>query len=99
MFTTQFHTHIIPNITTNFDQNLKRVALELGGNCPFVVLSDADVNQAVNAAIFGKFIHQGQICMIVNRMIVHQDKYDEFVEKFVARAKELPMEIQVILTQ
>lgn len=71
-------------------QNLKRVALELGGNSPFVVLSDADVDQAVNAAIFGKFIHQGQICMIINRMIVHKDKYDEFVEKFVARAESLP---------
>lgn len=71
-------------------QNLKRVALELGGNSPFVVLSDADVDAAVNAAIFGKFIHQGQICMIINRIIVHQDKYDEFVEKFVARAAALP---------
>ncbi|OLS33835.1 aldehyde dehydrogenase family protein [Bacillus sp. MRMR6] len=71
-------------------QNLKRVALELGGNSPLVVLSDADVDQAVNAAIFGKFIHQGQICMIVNRIIVHQDRYDEFVEKFVARASALP---------
>lgn len=70
-------------------RNLKRVALELGGNSPFVVLSDADVDQAVNAAVFGKFIHQGQICMIINRIIVHQDKHDEFVEKFTARAKEL----------
>lgn len=71
-------------------QNLKRVALELGGNSPFVVLSDADVDHAVNAAIFGKFIHQGQICMIINRIIVHKDKYDEFVSKFVERAKSLP---------
>lgn len=71
-------------------KNLKRVALELGGNSPFVVLSDADVDAAVNAAIFGKFIHQGQICMIINRIIVHQDKYDEFVEKFVAKAAALP---------
>lgn len=71
-------------------QHLKKVALELGGNSPFVVLSDADVDQAVNAAVFGKFIHQGQICMIINRIIVHQDKHDEFVEKFVARAKALP---------
>lgn len=71
-------------------ENLKRVALELGGNSPFVVLSDADVDQAVNAAIFGKFIHQGQICMIINRIIVHKDKYDQFVEKFVERAKTLP---------
>lgn len=71
-------------------QNLKRVALELGGNSPFVVLSDADVDRAVNAAIFGKFIHQGQICMIINRIIVHQDKYDQFVKKFVERAKAIP---------
>ncbi|WP_102349690.1 aldehyde dehydrogenase family protein [Bacillus sp. Marseille-P3661] len=71
-------------------RNLKRVALELGGNSPLVVLSDADVDQAVNAAVFGKFIHQGQICMIINRIIVHQDVYDEFVEKFVERAKALP---------
>ncbi|MFC5587329.1 aldehyde dehydrogenase family protein [Sporosarcina soli] len=70
-------------------QNLKRVALELGGNSPFVVLADANVDQAVNAAIFGKFIHQGQICMIINRIIVHKDKHDEFVEKFTVRAKEL----------
>ncbi|KZM57139.1 aldehyde dehydrogenase [Geobacillus stearothermophilus] len=69
---------------------LKRVALELGGNNPFVVLADANVDRAVDAAIFGKFIHQGQICMIINRMIVHERHYDEFVEKFVARAKELP---------
>ncbi|WP_102027633.1 aldehyde dehydrogenase family protein [Salirhabdus sp. Marseille-P4669] len=71
-------------------QHLKKVALELGGNSPFVVLSDADVDQAVNAAIFGKFIHQGQICMITNRIIVHQDKYEEFIEKFVERAKSIP---------
>ncbi|MDT8860748.1 aldehyde dehydrogenase family protein [Alkalihalobacillus sp. MEB130] len=71
-------------------RNLKRVALELGGNSPLIVLSDADVDRAVDAAVFGKFIHQGQICMIINRIIVHQDKHDEFVEKFVERAKALP---------
>jgi aldehyde dehydrogenase (NAD+) len=71
-------------------RNFKRVALELGGNSPFIVLSDADVDRAVDAAIFGKFIHQGQICMIINRIIVHKDKYDEFVQKFVERAKLLP---------
>ena len=68
----------------------KRVALELGGNGPFVVLSDADVDQAVKAAVFGKFLHQGQICMITNRMIVHENLYDEFVEKFVERVKRIP---------
>ena len=70
-------------------RNLKRVALELGGNSPFVVLSDANVEQAVNAAIFGKYIHQGQICMIINRIIVHKDQYESFVSKFVERTKEL----------
>lgn len=69
---------------------LKRVALELGGNSPFIVLSDADVDRAVDAAVFGKFTHQGQICMIINRIIVHQDIYDEFVQKFVERTKEIP---------
>lgn len=69
---------------------LKPVALELGGNGPFVVLDDADIDQAVSAAIFGKFLHQGQICMITNRVIVHKNVYDEFVEKFVARVKALP---------
>ncbi|WP_110928698.1 aldehyde dehydrogenase family protein [Bacillus massiliglaciei] len=71
-------------------KSLKRVALELGGNNPFIVLSDADVDRAVDAAIFGKFIHQGQICMCINRIIVHKDLYEEFAEKFIARAKELP---------
>ncbi|WP_423802399.1 aldehyde dehydrogenase family protein [Neobacillus sp. SAB-20_R2A] len=69
---------------------LKRVALELGGNNPFIVLSDADVDRAIDAAIFGKFIHQGQICMIINRFIIHKDKYDEFVQKFINRAKQVP---------
>lgn len=70
-------------------QNLKRVALELGGNSPFLVLEDADVDQAVNAAIFGKFLHSGQICMMINRIFVHRSNYDEFVEKFVERASKL----------
>ncbi len=70
-------------------RNLKRVALELGGNSPFVVLSDADVEQAVDAAVFGKFVHQGQVCMSINRMIVHADKHDAFVKSFVEKAQNL----------
>ncbi|MYL56995.1 aldehyde dehydrogenase family protein [Virgibacillus halodenitrificans] len=70
-------------------EQLKEVALELGGNGPFCVLQDADIDQAVNAAIFGKHLHQGQICMAINRIIVHEDVYDAFAEKFVAKAKEL----------
>lgn len=68
---------------------LKKVALELGGNSPFVVLEDADVEQAIKAAVFGKFLHQGQICMAINRIIVDERLYDRFVEGFVAHVKTL----------
>jgi aldehyde dehydrogenase (NAD+) len=70
-------------------RHLKKVALELGGNCPFVVLDDADIEQAVKAAVFGKFLHQGQICMAINRIIVDQRVYDRFVEGFVAHVSKL----------
>ena len=68
---------------------IKRVALELGGNSPFIILDDADVDLAVNAAVFGKFLHQGQICMITNRLIVDATIYDRFVERFTARVRSL----------
>jgi acyl-CoA reductase-like NAD-dependent aldehyde dehydrogenase len=70
---------------------LKRIALELGGNSPLVVLDDADVDQAVSAAIFGRFLHQGQICTSTNRIIVDTSLYDEFVQRFVVRAAQLPI--------
>lgn len=69
--------------------NLKDVALELGGNNAMVVLKDADIERAAKAAAFGKFMHQGQICMALNRIIVDAEIYDAFVEKFVAIVKTL----------
>ncbi len=69
---------------------LKHVALELGGNSPFVVLADADVELAVNAAVAGKFLHQGQICMAINRIIVEQPLIEEFTRRFTERVKALP---------
>ena len=68
---------------------LKRVALELGGNCPLVVLDDADVAHAVDIAVIGRFLHQGQICMSTNRIIVDASLADEFTERFVDRARKL----------
>jgi vanillin dehydrogenase len=53
------------------------------------VLEDADIEQAVNAATFGSFLHQGQICMSVERIYVHRDVAAEFTEKFVANTKKL----------
>lgn len=69
--------------------SLKQMALELGGNNPLVVLSDADVAQAVKVAVFGKFLHSGQICAITNRIIVHRNIYDEFVARYVEKVKGL----------
>lgn len=69
--------------------HLKHVALELGGNAPLVVLNDADLDGAVNGAVMAKFLHQGQICMAANRIIVTEELYDDFVEKFTARVNDL----------
>jgi acyl-CoA reductase-like NAD-dependent aldehyde dehydrogenase len=71
-------------------ENLKPVLLELGGKAPFVVLDDADIDGAVNAAIFGCFMNQGQICMSTERIIVDDSIADEFAAKFAARAAALP---------
>lgn len=68
---------------------LKRCLLELGGKAPFVVLDDADLDGAVNAAIFGSFLYQGQICMSTERFVVDEAVADAFVEKFAARAAAL----------
>ncbi len=68
---------------------LKRCLLELGGKSPMVVLDDADLGDAVNAAVFGSFLYQGQICMSTERFVVDESVADEFVSRFAARAKEL----------
>ncbi|WP_347861604.1 aldehyde dehydrogenase family protein [Salimicrobium sp. PL1-032A] len=71
-------------------KHIKDTALELGGNNAMIVLEDADVDQAVQAATFGKYLHQGQICMSLNRIIVHESIHDEFVEKFKEKVEGLP---------
>ncbi|WP_411195728.1 aldehyde dehydrogenase [Rhizobium sp.] len=69
---------------------LKPALLELGGKAPLVILDDADIDGAVNAAIFGAFMHQGQICMSTERIIVDETIADQFVAKLAARASQLP---------
>lgn len=68
---------------------MKRVALELGGNAPCVILDDADVEYGVRATVVGRFLHQGQICMSTNRIIVDSKVYDEFVDRFITHVKGL----------
>jgi acyl-CoA reductase-like NAD-dependent aldehyde dehydrogenase len=70
-------------------RQLKPVLLELGGKAPFLVLDDADLDEAVAAAAFGAFFNQGQICMSTERIIVDDQVADAFVGKFVAKAMTL----------
>jgi len=72
-------------------KHLKPVLLELGGKAPMLVLDDADLDAAVNAAAFGSFANSGQICMSTERLVVDQKVADEFVAKFVAKAGKLPL--------
>ena len=70
-------------------QHHKRFTLEMGGKNPLIVLKDADMDQALNTALFGAFYHQGQICMATGRIIVEEPVYDEFCEKLAARVRKL----------
>ncbi|WP_432020647.1 aldehyde dehydrogenase family protein [Streptomyces sp. 1222.5] len=77
------------HVATVCAQNFKRAVLELGGNSALVVLDDADIDYAVDAAVFSRFVHQGQVCMAANRVLVDASVADEFTEKFVAKVRTL----------
>jgi succinate-semialdehyde dehydrogenase/glutarate-semialdehyde dehydrogenase len=70
-------------------ETLKKLSLELGGNAPFVVFDDADLDAAADGLMAGKFRNSGQTCVCPNRIFVHNDIYDAFAEKMVDRVKAL----------
>ena len=72
-------------------RHLKRAVLELGGKDPLIILGDADVDYAVDAAVWGSFLHQGEICMSTERIIVEKSVAKEFTDKLKRRAEELPV--------
>lgn len=72
-------------------KHLKPAVLELGGKAPLVVLDDADLDAAVNAAAFGAFMNSGQICMSTERIIVDEKIADDFVARLVSKAQGLPL--------
>jgi vanillin dehydrogenase len=72
-------------------KHLKPVVLELGGKAPLLVLDDADLDAAVNAAAFGAFANSGQICMSTERIIVDARIADDFVARFAKKAASLPV--------
>ncbi|MDI1274568.1 NAD-dependent succinate-semialdehyde dehydrogenase [Polaromonas sp.] len=69
--------------------SIKKLALELGGNAPFIVFDDADVDSAVEGAMASKYRNAGQTCVCANRIYVQDGVYDQFVEKFAAKVKLL----------
>ena len=72
-------------------RHLKRVLLELGGKAPLLVLADADLERAAAAANFGAFMHQGQICLSTERIIINRNVAEEFTEKLRERASSLTL--------
>jgi succinate-semialdehyde dehydrogenase/glutarate-semialdehyde dehydrogenase len=68
---------------------IKKISLELGGNAPFIVFDDADLDAAADGAIISKYRNAGQTCVCANRFFVHEKVYDAFTEKLVARVEAL----------
>lgn len=76
-------------LMTQSAPSLKRLSLELGGNAPFIVFEDADLDAAVDGAIACKFRNSGQVCVSANRLLVHKDVLDRFAEKLTAKVSAL----------
>ncbi|MFE7230566.1 aldehyde dehydrogenase family protein [Streptomyces sp. NPDC002405] len=77
------------HVATVCASHFKRSVLELGGNSAVVVLDDADLDYAVDAAVFSRYVHQGQVCMAANRIMVDRSVAEEFTAKFVAKVRSL----------
>ncbi|MFD4971065.1 aldehyde dehydrogenase family protein [Streptomyces sp. NPDC058424] len=77
------------HVATVCASHFKRSVLELGGNSAVVVLDDADLDYAVDAAVFSRYVHQGQVCMAANRIMVDRSVAEEFTAKFVDKVRSL----------
>jgi succinate-semialdehyde dehydrogenase/glutarate-semialdehyde dehydrogenase len=71
--------------------NILKPAMELGGNAPFIVCADADIDAAANGAMLAKMRNLGEACTAANRFLVHRSVHDEFVDKFADRMSKLPV--------
>ncbi|TDZ23971.1 putative succinate-semialdehyde dehydrogenase [Colletotrichum orbiculare MAFF 240422] len=78
-------------IAKHCSEGLKKVTLELGGNCPFVVFDDCNQTQALEALLALKWRHAGQACITANRVYVQDGIYEEFLEKLVERTKAIKL--------
>lgn len=80
-------TNVGKMITKLAAGTIKRVSMELGGNAPFVVFEDADLDKAIEGALVSKFRSSGQTCVCSNRLYVHQDVMEEFTERLISRVQ------------
>ena len=87
MITFTGSTEVGRELSAEAGKHFKRITLELGGKSPLIVLKDADVDYAVNAAAFGIFLHQGQVCMANSRLIVEAPIFEAFCDKLTAKIK------------
>ena len=76
-------------LTRNCADTMKKVSMELGGNAPFIVFDDADIDSAVSGAMISKFRNTGQTCVCTNRFLVQEGIYDEFVTRLAKAVKTL----------
>ncbi len=82
-------TEVGKKLSSNALKYMKRVSMELGGNAPFIVFEDADLDRAVAGAIASKYRNSGQTCVCANRLLVHSSVYDAFADKLAAAVKKL----------
>jgi len=90
-FTFTGSTPVGKSLISQCASTVKKVSMELGGNAPFIVFADADLDAAVQGALASKYRNAGQTCVCTNRIFVHQDVMAAFSEKFVAAVNELSL--------
>lgn len=82
-------TAVGKTLMRNAAETMKKVSMELGGNAPYIVFDDADIDAAVKGAIANKFRNAGQVCVSVNRFFIQQNVYDSFVNKLAEEVQKL----------
>jgi succinate-semialdehyde dehydrogenase/glutarate-semialdehyde dehydrogenase len=88
-FTFTGSTQIGKKLAARCMETVKRLSLELGGNAPFIVCADADLDKAIAGAMASKFRNTGQTCVCANRFLVHESVYDDFAEGLAERSRSL----------
>lgn len=82
-------TAVGKTLVRNAAETMKKVSMELGGNAPYIVFEDADIDEAVKGAVANKFRNAGQVCVSVNRFFIQEKVYDQFVNKLADAVKAL----------